>query len=49
MLNAVNDGVLPASFLGEGHVHIVVLGGELTFSDGGVIASIRTGEFKLRQ
>lgn len=34
MLNAVNDGVLPASFLGEGHVHIVVLGGELTFSDG---------------
>ena len=34
LLNAVKDGVLPASFLGVGHVHIIVRSGELSFSDG---------------
>lgn len=34
LFNAVKDKISPASFLGEGHVHIVVLSGELTFSDG---------------
>ena len=34
LLNAVKDNVLPASFLDEGHVHIVVSCGELSFYDG---------------
>lgn len=34
LLNTVNDNVLPASFLDEGHVHIVVRHGELSFYDG---------------
>ena len=34
LFNATKDKVSPASFLSEGHVHIVVLSGELTFSDG---------------
>jgi len=34
LFNAVKDGVLLASLLGKGHVHIVVLSGELSFYDG---------------
>ena len=34
LFNATKDKVSPASFLSEGHVHIVVRSGELTFSDG---------------
>lgn len=64
LLNAVKDNVRLASLLDEGHVHIIVRSGEMTFCDGKnihhahaddliiwqiVIASIRTGEFKLRQ
>ena len=37
LFNAVKDGVLLASLLGKGHVHIVVLSGELSFYDGKII------------
>lgn len=34
LLNAVRDNVLPSRFMDEGHVHIIVRSGELSFYDG---------------